>query len=183
MVTIHLFKWMLCHPLFHLSSNLKWLKMANSSLRRGWFSPRKPLLEPESPLCNRVEYLLRHGYVALAVLQEEQSVPDDSRVEAFLCQLCLHLLECSCYQQVILPVFFKERFLVFWAGNSNFSLCVQTPSLPECEWSVVLHSWAGSFSHADVWLCHQSPCFLSALVLPFQFFPHALRLEEREGLL
>lgn len=46
---------------------------------------------------------------------------------------------------------------------------------PVFEWTVALRSWGGRFWRTDTWPPCQSPCFLSASRLPFQFFPHVLR--------
>lgn len=59
--------------------------------------------EPEFSLCDRVKYVLCHGYVALVVLQEVQLVLDDRRVEALFCQRHLQLFKRCCYLQSVLP--------------------------------------------------------------------------------
>lgn len=51
---------------------------------------------------------------------------------------------------------------------------LEEQQLPVCVWNAALRSWAGSFWHADIRQHHQSPCFLSASVLPYRFSPHVL---------
>lgn len=69
-----------------------------------WQSNNKHRTHSKSdcPLCDGAEYLLSHGYVALAVLQVEQMVPDVAGVEALLCKLHLHLLKGPSYCQFFL---------------------------------------------------------------------------------